>query len=74
MTIVGIEKTAKRGRSLLVFDPTYSDPTGIRRYIGRKHRHDDPDKKLNIYRRGPQYLGRYHEFEILTYVSLPTST
>ncbi|KAI1776117.1 DUF1671-domain-containing protein [Hypoxylon cercidicola] len=66
MTIVGIEKRTKGGRGLLVFDPTYSDPTGIRRYVGRKHTHSDPNKKLDIYRRGAHYLGRYREFEILS--------
>lgn len=67
MTIVGIEKRAKSGRALLVFDPTYSDPSGIQRYVGRKHTHGDPNKKLDIYRRGSHYLGRYKEFEILSY-------
>ncbi|XXH00261.1 hypothetical protein Hte_006603 [Hypoxylon texense] len=66
MTIVGIEKRVRGGRALLVFDPTYSDPSGIRRYIGRKHTHSDPNKKLDIYRRGQHYLGRYKEFEILS--------
>ncbi|KAI0167057.1 DUF1671-domain-containing protein [Hypoxylon sp. FL1284] len=68
MTIVGIEKRAKRGRALLVFDPTYSDPSGIRRHIGRQHVHSNPNRKLDVYRRGSHYLGSYREFEILSYV------
>ncbi|KAI1765567.1 DUF1671-domain-containing protein [Hypoxylon sp. FL1150] len=66
MTIIGIEKKTKGSRCLLVFDPTYSDPSGIVRHVGRKHTFKDPSKKLDIYRRGPHYLGRYKEFEILT--------
>ncbi|KAI6090839.1 DUF1671-domain-containing protein [Hypoxylon rubiginosum] len=70
MTIIGIEKKAKGSRSLLVFDPTYSDPSGVMRHVGRKHTFGDPNKKLDIYRRGPHYLGRYREFEILSQASL----
>ncbi|KAI1398127.1 DUF1671-domain-containing protein [Hypoxylon fuscum] len=71
MTIVGIEKQRKGGvRNLLVFDPSYSDPSGVTRYIGRKFEHASPERVLKLYRRGPKYLGKYREFELLKYVHI----
>ncbi|KAI2608337.1 DUF1671-domain-containing protein [Hypoxylon fragiforme] len=65
MTIVGIESRNGK-RNLLVFDPTYTDPTSVTRYVGQAHvDHGYPDHVLKVYRRGPKYLYRYKEFEIL---------
>ncbi|KAI0885229.1 DUF1671-domain-containing protein [Annulohypoxylon maeteangense] len=67
MTIIGIERTAKGTRNLLVFDPSYQDPTSITKYIGRKvdHPRAHMDDVLKFYRRGPKYLAAYQHFEVL---------
>ncbi|KAI2473768.1 DUF1671-domain-containing protein [Annulohypoxylon bovei var. microspora] len=73
MTIIGIERTAKGTRNLLVFDPSHQDPTSVTRYVGRKidPSRSHPDDMLKLYRRGPKYLAAYQHFEVLQYVVSP---
>ncbi|KAI0540957.1 peptidase family C78-domain-containing protein [Xylaria digitata] len=81
LTIVGLEKRASGSLKLLVFDPMFHDPDGVIRLAGRaghyggaakddRHRirhlmHRNPDGALRLYRRGNNYLKKYHEFELL---------
>ncbi|RYP66096.1 hypothetical protein DL770_008866 [Monosporascus sp. CRB-9-2] len=65
LTIIGLEKRMDGVMELLVFDPVFRDPDSITRYVGRKVKHKNPDFALKLYRRGPKYLKKYHEFEIL---------
>ncbi|RWA11147.1 hypothetical protein EKO27_g3963 [Xylaria grammica] len=79
LTIVGLEKRASGSLKLLVFDPMFHDPDGVIRLVERtSHRssvkedrkirnliHRNPDSALRLYRRGNNYLKKYHEFEIL---------
>ncbi|KAI0379966.1 DUF1671-domain-containing protein [Hypomontagnella monticulosa] len=67
MTIVGFERNNKGGRNLLVFDPSFSDPSSVIRHIGAGAiSFSNPDRVLKLYRRGPKYLSRYRQFEILS--------
>lgn len=68
LTIFGLERRASGAAELLVFDPMFHDPATIADNVGRKIRHRNPDHALKLYRRGPKYLRKYHEFEILRYV------
>ncbi|RYO98481.1 hypothetical protein DL764_007077 [Monosporascus ibericus] len=65
LTIVGVEKRVDGAMELLVFDPVFRDPDSITRYVGRRVKNKNPDSALKLYRRGPKYLKKYHEFEIL---------
>ncbi|KAI1736158.1 peptidase family C78-domain-containing protein [Xylaria scruposa] len=75
LTIVGLERRASGSLKLLVFDPMFHDPDGVTRLLGRqgdtdknkiRHAmHRSPDGMLRLYRRGNNYLKKYHEFEIL---------
>ncbi|EFX01200.1 duf1671 domain containing protein [Grosmannia clavigera kw1407] len=66
LTIVGIEKTTAGQTNLLVFDPIFKDGSPIVRLIGRQRFEARyPDKLLQLYRRGPRYLGRFKAFELL---------
>ncbi|KAI0866172.1 peptidase family C78-domain-containing protein [Xylaria cubensis] len=74
LTIVGLERRASGSLKLLVFDPMFHDPDAVTRLVGRagedkgkiRHAiHRSPDGMLRLYRRGNNYLKKYHEFEIL---------
>ncbi|TDZ14139.1 Ubiquitin carboxyl-terminal hydrolase ZUFSP [Colletotrichum orbiculare MAFF 240422] len=67
LTIVGFEKQKNGLLNLLVFDPMFRDPPALARLIGQtfKHKSAVADDSLKPYRRGPKYLCRYSEFEIL---------
>ncbi|KAI0459755.1 peptidase family C78-domain-containing protein [Xylaria acuta] len=77
LTIVGLERRASGSLKLLVFDPMFHDPDGVLRLVGRagdtredknkiRHAiHRSPDGMLRLYRRGNNYLRKYHEFELL---------
>ncbi|KAI1754427.1 peptidase family C78-domain-containing protein [Xylaria castorea] len=78
LTIVGLERRASGSLKLLVFDPMFHDPDGVTRLVGRagdtkedknnkiRHAiHRSPDGMLRLYRRGNNYLKKYHEFELL---------
>lgn len=71
MTIVGIEKLSDGTKNLIVFDPMYHDPPAVMKHAGsgQKFVHRNPEDALKLYRRGKKYLGKYNEYEILTYVS-----
>ncbi|KAF2969839.1 hypothetical protein GQX73_g3741 [Xylaria multiplex] len=83
LTIVGLEKRASGSLKLLVFDPMFHDPEGVIRLAGRagstredRHRirhlmHRNPDGALRLYRRGNNYLKKYHEFELLRLKTTP---
>ncbi|KAI8945282.1 peptidase family C78-domain-containing protein [Xylaria longipes] len=88
LTIVGLERRASGSLKLLVFDPMFHDTDGVLRLVGRVGRHGDskddknkmrhaihrsPDAMLKLYRRGNNYLRKYHEFELLRYVLVFTS-
>ncbi|KAI1410982.1 DUF1671-domain-containing protein [Hypoxylon sp. FL1857] len=64
MTIIGIERTVKGTRNLLVFDPSYDDPALVKRHIGGIIPGPN-NTAVEFYRRGPKYLGKYNQFEIL---------
>ncbi|KAI0408150.1 peptidase family C78-domain-containing protein [Xylaria palmicola] len=78
LTIVGLERRVSGSLKLLVFDPMFRDPEGVLRLVARptgdarddrsriRHAmHRSPDGLLRLYRRGNEYLKKYHEFEIL---------
>ncbi|KAI0897942.1 DUF1671-domain-containing protein [Annulohypoxylon nitens] len=67
MTIIGIERTVKGTRNLLVFDPSHQDPTSTTKYVGHKvdASRAYPEEVLKFYRRGPKYLAAYQHFEVL---------
>ncbi|KAK7757263.1 hypothetical protein SLS62_000812 [Diatrype stigma] len=65
LTIFGLERRTSGSAELLVFDPMFHDPATIAENVGRKTRFRNPDHALKLYRRGPKYLRKYHEFEIL---------
>ncbi|KAH7033334.1 peptidase family C78-domain-containing protein [Microdochium trichocladiopsis] len=66
MTIIGLERRTSGELQLLVFDPMFHDPaylTGpdpLRRTPSR-----NSQAGLKFYRRGHNYLKKYHEFEVL---------
>ncbi|KAL2753932.1 hypothetical protein ACRALDRAFT_2043058 [Sodiomyces alcalophilus JCM 7366] len=65
LTIVGFEKQKHGPSNLLVFDPSRRDSPSVSRLAGYEFRHKSPDEPLKAYRRGPRYLWRYQEFEML---------
>ncbi|TGJ86438.1 hypothetical protein E0Z10_g2305 [Xylaria hypoxylon] len=80
LTIVGLEKRTSGSLKLLVFDPMFHDPEGVIRLVGRAGHHGNakedrnkirnlihrnPESALRLYRRGNNYLKKYHEFELL---------
>ncbi|EQL29094.1 hypothetical protein BDFG_08221 [Blastomyces dermatitidis ATCC 26199] len=72
VTIVGFETRKSGSANLLVFDPMFKTSPAIERLIGNKHiTSQDPGRLIKAYRRGPGYLQRYKEFEVL---KLPPST
>lgn len=67
LTIVGIEKQRDKGVNLLVFDPSFRDPSSVKDLVDEtvkisKHKIGG---LLDAYRRGTRYFRRYGEFEIL---------
>lgn len=71
MTIVGIEKLSDGTKNLIVFDPMYHDPPAVTKHVGQRFTHRNPEDALKLYRRGKKYLGKYNEYEVLTYVLTP---
>lgn len=70
MTIVGLEKTGRGERNLLVFDPMFSDPYHVRRLVGGDFKGEKMvgawvEVLLKAYRRGNKYLGKFNAFEVL---------
>ncbi|KAJ8120477.1 hypothetical protein ONZ43_g2823 [Nemania bipapillata] len=87
LTIIGLEKRGSGSLKLLVFDPMFHDPESIVRLIRRVDRHGDsrddrnktripihrsPESALRLYRRGSNYLKKYHEFELLRLKASPS--
>lgn len=71
MTIVGIEKRKDGSRSLLVFDPAYNPSKKMLKMLDRAsaiNSIDPPRSLIKPYRRGENYLKRYHAFETLRLV------
>lgn len=73
MTIVGFQKSTDGGRELLVFDPMFHDsPQMLRLVVSEEIEGSVNVRKaqelLKAYRRGPKYLRKYAEFEILRFV------
>ncbi|KAL1958309.1 hypothetical protein VTO42DRAFT_4626 [Malbranchea cinnamomea] len=64
LTVVGLEVGRDESRSLLVFDPAFTQSPGAGR-VGRRLTSSNPGRILRAYRRGKEYLRRYDEFEIL---------
>lgn len=67
MTIVGLEKRTSGELDLLVFDPMFHDPVYLTGPDPLKSipRHNY-QAALKCYRRGHNYLKKYHEFEVVT--------
>lgn len=67
MTIVGLEKRTSGELELLVFDPMFHDPVYLTGPDPVKSipRHNY-QAALKCYRRGHNYLKKYHEFEVVT--------
>jgi hypothetical protein len=65
MTIVGIEKHEDGSKNVIVFDPMFRDAEKVLNLVGKKFKFKHPADLLKAYRRGPRYLKRYSEFEIL---------
>ncbi|EEH10531.1 DUF1671 domain-containing protein [Histoplasma capsulatum G186AR] len=66
LTIVGFEIRKSGSPNLLVFDPMFKTSPAIERLIGNiRARPQDPRCLIKAYRRGPGYLHKYKEFEIL---------
>ncbi|KAH8598036.1 peptidase family C78-domain-containing protein [Bisporella sp. PMI_857] len=71
MTIIGFEKKRNGAWNFIVFDPMFSDSSGIIKSVG--HTFTDPKtpaqllRAMRLYRRGPAHLRRHHRFEILRY-------
>ncbi|KAI1138948.1 DUF1671-domain-containing protein [Hypoxylon sp. FL0543] len=65
VTIIGIERTVKGGRNLLVFDPSYEDPDSVARCVGGRPVERPNERALTHYRRGPRYLGDKKEYEVV---------
>lgn len=67
LTIIGIEKQRDKGFNLLVFDPSFRDPAGVRELVDETVK--VPKHKigglLDAYRRGTKYFRKYGEFEVL---------
>ncbi|KAJ8130434.1 hypothetical protein O1611_g3195 [Lasiodiplodia mahajangana] len=88
LTIVGLERRVSGSLKLLVFDPMFHDPAGIIRIARRTDHHGGDSKEdrnkartpmhrsaesaLRLYRRGNNYLKKYHEFELLRLKVTPT--
>ncbi|KAI9891294.1 MAG: hypothetical protein M1814_002807 [Vezdaea aestivalis] len=65
LTIIGFERRGK-SRNLVVFDPSYNPPKGIRDHAGRSDfEHPNPHKPLLLYRKTEDFLKKYKAFEIL---------
>jgi hypothetical protein len=65
---VGLEIRKSGRMNLLVLDPMFKTNPSITRLIGTKFNSPQPDKLLKAYRRGDDYLKKYHSFEMLKYV------
>ncbi|EDN06499.1 DUF1671 domain-containing protein [Histoplasma capsulatum] len=66
LTIVGFEIRKSGSPNLLVFDPMFKTSPAIERLIGNSRaRPQDPRCLIKAYRRGPGYLQKHKEFEIL---------
>ncbi|PGG99870.1 hypothetical protein GX51_06081 [Blastomyces parvus] len=66
LTIVGFETRKSGSANLLVFDPMFKTSPAIERLVGNNRiTSQDPGRLIKAYRRGPGYLQRYKEFEIL---------
>ncbi|KAG5287078.1 DUF1671 domain-containing protein [Histoplasma ohiense] len=66
LTIVGFEIRKSGSSNLLVFDPMFKTSPAIERLIGNSRvRPQDPRCLIKAYRRGPGYLHKHKEFEIL---------
>lgn len=70
LTIVGLEIRKSGRMNLLVFDPMFKTNPAITKLIGTATRPSQPEKLLKAFRRGDEYLGKYHSFELLKYVRL----
>ncbi|KAI1180937.1 peptidase family C78-domain-containing protein [Nemania sp. FL0916] len=87
MTIIGLEQRASGSLKLLVFDPMFHDPKAMIRLAARTAQngdakedrasrpryqiHRNPETTLRLYRRGNDYLKKYHEFETLRLRKIP---
>lgn len=70
MTIVGFERKINGSKQLIVFDPMFHDSESAVKLRGRRHsRTSSVNNLLKQYRRGSNYLKKYHEFEILKLAS-----
>ena len=68
MTIVGIEKRKDGSRSLLVFDPAYNPSKEMLKILNLASATNGSKPQISLikpYRRGKNYLKRYHTFETL---------
>lgn len=67
LTIVGLEKQRDKGPNLLVFDPSFRDPGGVKDLVDEtvKLPKNKVGGLLEAYRRGARYFRKYGEFELL---------
>ncbi|KXJ93182.1 peptidase family C78-domain-containing protein [Microdochium bolleyi] len=71
MTIIGLERRESGELELLVFDPMFRDPAYLTEPDGiNKKRQRNYQSALKFYRRGHDYLKKYHEFEIVAVPSI----
>ena len=67
LTIVGLEVRTSGSINLIVFDPMFHPSPAIQKLVGSSSFHSPrPDKLLRAHRRGPTYLSKYREYELLT--------
>ena len=65
LTVVGLEKRHDGSRALLVFDPGYRPPKGLKRIIAENTTLEHSKTILKAYRKEEKYLRRYRAFETL---------
>ncbi|KAE8552853.1 hypothetical protein EYB25_004232 [Talaromyces marneffei] len=68
LTIIGFEINTAGSANLLIFDPMFRTSPAVQRLIGKFVRPSDTSRILKAWRRGPPYLQKYKEFEILKLV------
>ena len=72
MTIIGIEKRKDGSRNLLVFDPAYNPSKEMLKTLNLASATNGVNSQTSLikpYRRGKNYLKRYHTFETLRLVA-----
>lgn len=75
MTITGLEVLKDGTRNLLVFNPSFGPTSRMRSLLDGTSRRSvssrSAERMMQIYRRSPEQLARYEDFEIVQ-VTMPT--